>query len=169
MDILLAVILTLLNLVWLAGTVFMLPGNWCMVITAGLVCWLADGMVSVYTVIAIAILAGLGELVEFFSGAGGAKRSGAGKSGTLFAVAGAVTGAIAGTVIIPLPVIGTLLGAAVGAGLATLFAEYASGKDFGRSVTTGFGAGTGQFLGTAAKVAIGVLIWIIITIALFAG
>jgi hypothetical protein len=169
MSYLLAAALTFANILWLVGTMFMLPGNWLMVITAGLACWLADGMVSVYTVIAIAILAGLGELVEFFAGAGGAKRSGAGKSGTLLAVAGAVTGAIIGTFIIPIPVIGTLLGAAVGAGLASLSAEYASGKDFGRSVTTGLGAGTGQFLGTAAKTAIGVLIWMITTVALFAG
>lgn len=167
MDILIAVILTFLNLLWLACTIFMLPGNWFMVATAGLACWLAEGMVSVYTVVAVALLAGLGELVEFFAGAGGAKRSGAGKSGTLLAIAGAVTGAIIGTVIIPIPVIGTLLGAAVGAGLATLSAEYTSGKEFGHSVTTGLGAGKGQLLGTTTKLALGGIMWLITTIALF--
>jgi uncharacterized protein YqgC (DUF456 family) len=168
MDYLIAAVLSFFNLIWLAFTVFMLPGNWLIVITAAAVFWLADGMLSVYTVIAAAVLAGIGELVEFFAGAGGAKRSGAGLAGTILALAGALIGAIAGTVIIPIPVIGTLLGAATGAGLGALFAEYTSGKAFGQSITIAFGAGTGQLLGTVAKLIIGCVIWLITTIALFA-
>ena len=77
-----SILLILLNALWLVLVVFGLPGNWLIVISACLFAWwrAEDNIFSIYTLIAVVALAVLGELIEFFAGAGGAKRAGAGPS-----------------------------------------------------------------------------------------
>ena len=164
-----ATILVLVNAVWWGLTFFALPGNWLMIISAGLLAWWKwdEGVFSIYTLIAITVLAAAGEVIEFFAGIGGAKKAGAGWLGALGALAGAVMGAIAGTFMIPIPFLGTLIGACAGAGLGTWAIEHLGGKKMEDSVRSGVGAGVGVFVGTAGKVAIGVVIWLIIAIAAF--
>jgi len=164
-----AILLILLNAVWLALVPFALPGNWLIVITTSLFAWWwwEDGIFSVYTLIAIAILALLGELFEFFGGMGGARKAGTGFRGSLGAIIGAVSGAILGTFLIPVPIFGTLLGSCVGAGLGAWALELSRGRPIQGSFRFGFGAGLGQFLGTTSKFAIGALIWLIVAIAAF--
>jgi len=137
--------------------------------TIGFAWWQRDnGIISVYTLIAVVILATLGEIVEFFSGMGGARKAGAGWFGAISAIAGAIVGAMAGTLLIPIPLIGTLIGACCGAGLATLLIERIYGKEMDQSVRSGIGAGLGLLIGTTVKFLLGVAIWLIIAIALFA-
>ena len=164
-----AILLILLNAVWLALVPFALPGNWLIVITTSLFAWwhAEDGVFSIYTLIAIAILALLGELFEFFGGMGGAKKAGARFRGSLGALIGAITGAVLGTFLIPVPLLGTLLGSCIGAGLGTWIFELSAGRQIQGSFRLGFGAGLGQFLGTTTKFAIGVLIWLIVALAAF--
>ena len=111
------VILIVFNACWLGLNLFALPGNWLILISTCYFAWwrAEDGVFSVYTLAAIALLAVLGEVAEFFGGMGGAKRAGAGWKGSIGAVIGAVTGAIAGTFVLPL--FGTFIGACIGAGL----------------------------------------------------
>ena len=164
-----AILLILLNAIWLALVPFALPGNWLIVITTSLFAWWRweDGIFSIYTLLAITVLALLGELFEFFGGMGGAKKAGARFRGSLGALIGAISGAVLGTFLIPVPFLGTVLGSCVGAGLGTWLFELSSGRQIQGSFRLGFGAGLGQFLGTTSKFAIGVLIWFIVAIAAF--
>lgn len=161
--------LILLNGCWLMLVLFMLPGNWLMILGTGLFAWWKwdQGIFGWPLLVAIAVLALIGELVEFFAGAGGAKKAGSGWLGAMAAVGGAVVGALLGSVIIPVPIFGTVLGACFGAGLATWCVERASGKEHTASVRSGVGAGKGVLVGTLSKFAIGCVIWLLITIAAF--
>jgi len=161
------VFLLILNACWLAGVLFALPGNWLMVITTVLFGWWRweDGIFGVAVLVVVALLALVGEAVEFFAGAGSAKKAGAGWAGALAAIGGMICGALFGTFLIPVPVLGTLLGACVGAGLATWGVERLVGKTHDKSVKSGLGAGVGVVVGTTTKFLIGCLIWLIIAVA----
>lgn len=164
-------ILVIFNACSLPLVLFSLPGNWLIV---GATCFFAwwkwdERIFSIYTLVAIAILAVAGEIIEFFAGVGGAKKAGAGWIASICAIGGAIIGAAVGTVFIPIPILGTLLGACIGAGSATLAVETMGGKEMHNSIKSGVGAGVGVFLGTTSKFAIGILIWIIVTVAAFYG
>ena len=161
--------LVLMNSCWLVMVLFTLPGNWLMVITTGLFAWWQwdAGVFSWPVLAAITLLALIGELIEFFAGAGGAKKAGAGWWGALAAIGGAFLGAIIGSFTIPVPIFGTLLGACFGAGIATWLVERACGKEHDDSVKSGVGAGTGVLIATLSKFLVGCLIWLLITIAVF--
>ncbi|MDD5328136.1 MAG: DUF456 domain-containing protein [Phycisphaerae bacterium] len=162
-------ILIIINAFWLTLVPFALPGNWLIIITTALFAWwhADENMFSVYTLIIITILAILGELVEFLGGVTGAKKAGAGFRGSLGAIIGAVTGAIIGTFLIPIPLLGTLLGSCAGAAILACLFEVTGGRKLEDTVQLGFGAGLGVFLGTSAKIFIGILIWHIVAIAAF--
>ena len=164
-------ILVLFNACSLLLVLFSLPGNWLIVTATGLFAWWKweDGIFSIYTLIAIAVLAVIGEVIEFFAGVGGAKKAGAGWLASLSAIGGAIVGAMLGTVFIPVPILGTLLGACIGAGSATLLVEMKSGKEMERSIKSGVGAGLGVLLGTTSKFAIGIVICVIVAVAAFYG
>ena len=163
------VLLLLLNAVWLLLVIFGLPGNWLIVISTCLFAWWRweDSVFSIYTLIAIVVLAGLGELFEFFGGMHGAKRSGASWRGSIAALAGAIAGAVIGTFVIPVLFLGTVLGACIGAGLGAWAIEVSRGRKMEDSVRCGVGAGLGELLGITAKAAIGAIIWITVTVAAF--
>lgn len=162
-------LLILLNACWLVTVLFTVPGNWLMVISTYLFAWWQwdRGVFGWPVLAAITILALIAELIEFFSGAGGAKKAGAGWLGALAAIAGAIFGAVMGTFIIPVPLFGTLLGACLGAGLFTWIVERMSGKKHEDSLRSGVGAGTGVLIGTLSKFGLGCLIWLLITLAAF--
>ena len=161
------VFLLILNLCWLGLVIFYLPGNWLIVISTSLFAWWQwdEGVFSIATLVVITLLAALGELVEFFSGMGGARTAGSGWLGALAAIGGAFAGAIAGTIMIPIPVVGTLIGTCGGAAFATWFFETAAGKKGPEPVRSGVGAGVGVFIGTMVKFMIGSLIWFIVAVA----
>jgi len=163
------ILLILLNTLWLALVLFTLPGNWLIVITTALFAWWRadDGVFSIYTLVAIAVLAFLGELFEFFAGAAGARKAGAGLRGSLGAIIGAVTGAVLGTFLIPVPLFGTLLGASIGAGLGAWLFELSAGRKARESLHFAYVAGLVQFLGSTVKIAIGLVIWLTVTLAAF--
>ena len=140
-----------------------------MIITTCLFAWWKwdKGLFSWPLLIAITVLALIAELIEFFAGAGGAKKAGAGWLGAGAAILGALVGALAGTFIIPVPIFGTMFGACLGAGLCTWLVERTTGKEPDASVRSGVGAGTGVLVGTISKFFIGCLIWLLITIAAF--
>lgn len=166
---LLLILLILLNVVWLVLVVFGLPGNWLIVISTCLFAWWRweDGFFSIYTLIAIVVLAVLGELFEFLGGMHGAKRAGASWQGSIAAIAGAITGAIIGTFLIPILLFGTVLGACIGAGLATWSLELSRGRKMDESIRCAVSAGLGELLGITAKVTVGIIICVIVAIAAF--
>jgi len=162
-------LLIILNTFWLALVPFALPGNWLIVITTALFAWwhAEDRIFSIYTLVAITILALLGELVEFFGGVVGAKKAGARFLGSLGALIGAIAGAIIGTFVIPIPLLGTLLGSCAGAAILACVFEVSGGRRLEDTVNLGVGAGLGRFLGATSKIAIGLLIWLIVALAAF--
>jgi uncharacterized protein YqgC (DUF456 family) len=161
--------LLVVNSVWLAGVLFLLPGNWLMVITTALFAWWQwdNGIFGAGVLIAIAAMTLAGEVFESLAGAGGAKKAGASWLGALSAIFGAVAGAVLGTILIPIPIAGTLLGVCVGAGLAVWGTERLIGRPPAHSVKTGIGAGTGVLLGITVKFAIGCIIWLTVAVAAF--
>jgi len=161
------VMLIVLNAFWLMLVLVTLPGNWLMVVGTGLFAWWRweDGFFGWPVLVTITMMALIGELIEFFAGAGGARKAGSTWKGAVAAVMGAVFGGIAGTIMIPVPLFGTLLGACFGAGILTWVVERMAGKEHDRSVRSGIGAGTGVLVGTLSKFAIGCVIWLLILIA----
>ena len=163
------ILLVITNGLWWALGFFALPGNWLMIISTCLFAWWRwDGQVfSIYTLIFVVVLAVVGEIIEFFAGMGGARKAGAGWFGSIGALVGAMTGAIVGTFVIPVPMLGTLIGACVGAGIGASAVERIAGKKMDESVKTGLGAGAGVLVGTASKLVLGGLIWVVIAVAAF--
>jgi hypothetical protein len=157
------------NSFWLMLVIFAVPGNWLMIASACLVAYyFRDAHVfSIATLIFITAMALIGELLEFFSGMGGARKAGAGWFASIGAIFGAVMGAVVGTFVIPIPVVGTIAGACIGAAILTAMVELAAGKDQRRSINSGLGAGIGVLFGTTAKFLIGCVIWFTITVAAF--
>ncbi len=163
------ILLLVMNAFWLLLVFFYLPGNWLMVLTTVVFAWwhAEQGLFSVWTLAAVAVLALLGEIAEFLAGVAGARRAGAGWKASLAALAGALAGALGGTVLIPVPLIGTLLGGCIGADLAAWSIERLSGKTHRFSVRSGFGAGLGTAAGALFKILMGGLIWFLIAAAAF--
>jgi uncharacterized protein YqgC (DUF456 family) len=175
MHYLLAAILVLLNTVWLGLELLGLPGNWLMVGTTVLLAWWrwdnskpAGGqMFSPWTLCVIAALALSAEVLEFLTGAIGAKKAGATKRGAFGAVAGGFVGGLAGTAAIPLPVIGTLAGACIGACLGAWALELARGAPPHMALRAGIGGGLGRLAGRLIRLAIAGAIWLIAAVAAF--
>jgi len=163
------IVLVLLNVIWLLLVLFGLPGNWLIVTSTCLFAWWwwEQGVFSIYTLIAIVLLAALGELFELLGGMRGARWAGASRRGSIAALAGAIAGAILGTFMIPILFLGTILGACVGAGLGVWAIEASHGRKMEESVRCGFGAGLGELIGITAKVIIGFIIWLTVAVAAF--
>jgi uncharacterized protein len=162
-------ILVLLNAMWLVLVAFGLPGNWLIVGGTGLFAWWQwdAGVFSIGTLVTVAVLALLAEMVEFFAGLVGARRSGASWRGSLAAAVGAVLGAMAGTFMISIPLLGTVVGACLGAGLAVWMVEMSQGQRADPSLRRGVSAGLGALVGILGKLAAGVAIWLIVAVAAF--
>ncbi len=163
------IILVLLNGLWLALVLFGLPGTWLMVIMTSLFAWWRwdEGVFSGWTLIAVALLALAGELVEFLAGMVGARKTGASWGASIAGVFGALIGAVAGTAVFPMPLFGTVIGACLGAGLAVWAVEITRGEQPERSVERAVGAGVGKFFGIVGKFAVGIVIWLVIAVAAF--
>jgi len=170
---LLATLLTLLNAIWLLLTVLGLPGNWLMIAGTLAVAWWswkaqpAAPMFSTAVLVAACGLALTGELLELLAGLLGSRTAGGTRRGATGALLGALAGGILGTFLIPLPILGSLLGTCAGAALGAWGLELSGGRTMRASLRSGLGAGLGRFFGTTAKLAIGLVIWIMLGMAAF--
>lgn len=168
-------LLTLCTLAW-ALNLLSLPGNWIVVALAGLYAWFGPevGRVAMNwpVVAALFALALAGEVIEFVAGALGAQRAGASRRSTLYAIAGSLGGALVGMVfgsVIPIPIVGQLIGALMfGAGGATagaMYGEWSGGKTWDESWPIGRAAFWGRLWGTLGKLASGLVMLVVLTIA----
>jgi uncharacterized protein len=160
---------------WLANA-FALPGNWLMVALAALFAFwfpVSEGHgIHWLTVGVAAMLALVGEVVEVAAGAAGAKRSGASRRAMLLAVVGTMIGSLMGAfVTVPVPIVGPMIGAIGGGALGAFGGAYvgeaALGRSTEQSLAVGQGALVGRLLGTAAKVLIGVILFVVIAVDAF--
>lgn len=139
-----------------------LPGTWVMV-GAALVFRLAvrGAGVGLATVAVVAVLALIGEVLEFSLSArytrqyGGSRRAGWG------AILGGLAGAFIG---VPVPVIGPVIGAFAGAFFGAFAAELSVRADHRAATRVATGALLGRAAAAAMKVALGAVmaVWIVI-------
>jgi uncharacterized protein YqgC (DUF456 family) len=156
--------LFVLAIVLLAGLILVplgLPGTWVILAAAPAYNYLTGTeAVTGMSMIALLVLAIVGEVIEFTLAArytrlyGGSRRAGWG------AIIGGLFGAIVG---VPIPIIGSVIGAFVGSFLGALVAEWTRGTETRTATRVATGAFLGRVFATAAKVGIGVAmaVWIL--------
>jgi uncharacterized protein len=157
-----ASLVTVFALGFLALTLVGRPGTWAIVVTSALLAWLAPtewGISNSWGYVAALVgLALLGELVEFVASAAGVGKLGGSRRAAALAIVGSLVGAIVGMVVglpIPIPIVGSLIGSVllggVGAAVGALIGEKWKGKDWDGSVRIGYAAFVGRILGTVGK------------------
>jgi len=143
-----------------------LPGNWIMLAIAGIYCWLmpADSPYAFgwLTVLIMALLAGVGELFEFFTSALRTKKAGGSRKGMWCSVLGSLLGSFGGACIgIPVPIIGSLIAALLFSSVGALVGAYLGEKWHGRENHDAWRVGTASFMGNLigaiAKLLIGLV------------
>jgi uncharacterized protein YqgC (DUF456 family) len=153
-----------------------MAGTWILVGSSALYAWLIPPGRSDMgwgTVAILAVLAGIGELLEFAAGALGARKAGGSKRGVALSVVGSITGGIAGLTLgsLVVPVIGSVIGAILCAGLGAMIGamlgERWKGRDNKESLKVGRAAFFGRVLGTLAKTLVGTVMLIGAISALF--
>jgi uncharacterized protein YqgC (DUF456 family) len=168
----LAAFFALLGLACLLLVVIGLPGTWVLLGLAFLLELVDAFLLPGAAVVTfgwglLAICAGLalaGEAIEALAGVAGARFGGGTRRGMVGAFVGGIAGAIFLTPILPIPVLGTLLGAMLGAFLGAFVAEATGPEARGRehNLRAAFGAAVGKLGGTIAKLAIGVVMWVLL-------
>ncbi len=167
-------LLAVLVAAWLL-TVTGMPGNWLMVAATALYAWLvptdASATIGWGVVLAVAIMAGLGELLEMAAAALGVAKAGGSKRGAVLALLGSMIGGLAGMAVgLPIPLVGPLVGAVLfasfGALLGAMLGECWKGRELGQSWQIGKGAFWGRLLGTLAKVLVGSIMLVVVAVAM---
>lgn len=141
---------------------FGLPGLWVMAAAIWLYSYAASAHVGMAIVVIVALLALLGEFIEFVLAERYTRRYGGSRRASWGAILGGVVGAIVG---VPIPVVGSVVGALVGSFAGALAAELTAGTATGSAARAATGALIGRVMAIAAKVGIGCAI---IVVALFA-
>ncbi|KAA5539499.1 DUF456 domain-containing protein [Roseiconus nitratireducens] len=158
---------------WLSNLVA-LPGNWLAVLLIAIYAWLGptDGIfaIGLTMVLVTFVVALVGELIEFAAGAVGARKAGASRKSTMYAIIGSMVGAILGAIVgIPIPVVGSVLAAilfgGVGASAGAMYGEWSDGRPWRENWTIGQATFWGRTFGTLGKFAAGFVILIIVCFA----
>ncbi|TWT77813.1 hypothetical protein Pla123a_16090 [Posidoniimonas polymericola] len=168
-------LLTVSGLGWFTNF-FGLPGNWIVLGGAALFAYSVTGPeglgVGLQGLIILAVLAGLGELVEFAAGAMGAAKQGASKRSVALAVVGAMVGGLAGVIVgVPVPLIGSMVAALFGSAIGAFVGAYL-GEKWARgpaapSLAVGQGAFWGRLWGTAGKLIAGAAMLVVLVVDLY--
>lgn len=168
----LVVLFALLGLACLLLLVLGLPGTWVMLAIAFAIeladAFLLPGDAAVtFGWELLALCAGLalvGEGIEAVAGVAGTRYGGGTRRGMVGAFAGGLVGAIFLTGLLPIPVLGTLFGAMLGAFLGAWIGEATGPEARGRehNLRAALGAALGKLGGTIAKLAIGVVMWVLL-------
>lgn len=165
-----------LILIFWASNFVGLPGNWLMVAGAGLWFFLAPErfQFSWMVLVALIVLALIGELLEFLASVLGTKKMGGSSRGAMLSVVGSVVGGILGVIIgipIPIPVLGVLISgilcASAGAMAGALIGEYSLGTPTDQAFKIGGAAFVGRMLGTFGKIIMGAAMVTLILLAPF--
>jgi len=144
-----------------------LPGLWLMVVAVVAYAWLTGfHAVGIATIAVVLGLALLGELFEVWFGYGLARRYGGSRRAGWGALLGGLIGAGVG---VPVPVVGSVIGALVGSFIGAVAFEYSSSWAAGTAVRAGWGALLGRVAATAAKMAVGFAISVIVLVAALRG
>jgi uncharacterized protein len=166
MDVLFALLLILVLLACWMFTLMGMPGNWLMVVATAIYAFLmpaqSPGAVGWRIVLALVVVAALGEIVELVAGAIGASKAGGGRRGAVLALVGSMIGGIVGMILgLPIPLVGSVLAAvffaALGAMAGAAIGEFGAGKSLDTSWRIAKAAFWGRLAGTLGKTILGVL------------
>lgn len=144
-----------------------LPGNWVCVAMMALYAWLGPqenrAAIGYGVVIAAFLCALLGEVFELLAGAAGAKKAGASRKSTFYAVLGSMAGAMLGAFVgVPIPIIGSVIAAilfgGIGAAAGAMYGEWTDGRQWKENWVVGNAAFWGRTLGTLGKSSAGLVI-----------
>jgi len=175
MAVVFALLLILVLLACWLLTLLALPGNWLMVVATSIYAWLtpakSPAALGWRTVVAILVLAALGEIVELVAGAMGVSKTGGSRRGAVMALVGSIVGGILGVFIgVPIPLIGSVVAAVFFAGLGAMIGavlgETWSGKSLGTSWRVGKAAFWGRLAGTLGKMLLGAVMIVVVVVAM---
>ena len=140
-----------------------LPGLWIMVASAVVYNLVVPGdPIGWFTLVAVAVLALVAELLEFAMTGRYARKYGGSRRAGWGAIIGSIVGAMVG---FPVPIVGPVIGAFVGSFLGALIAEFTGGSSAGDATRVAKGALIGRVISTVLKIGIGFTIGIWIFIA----
>jgi uncharacterized protein YqgC (DUF456 family) len=129
-------ILLLLCLAGIFVTLMGLPGLWVMVAAALLYAWYTSfQFVGLWTLVILAAIAAIAELIEFLAGSAGAKKAGGSRRAAWGALIGGLLGAI--LLSVPVPIIGTTIGLCIGVFAGALIGEMSVRDDAAHSIRVG--------------------------------
>lgn len=144
-----------------------LPGLWVM---AGAVLaysyFVPTGAIGLWTIVLVAVLALVGEVLEFTLAGRYARRYGGSRRAGWGAIIGSFVGAIVG---VPVPIVGSVIGAFVGAFVGAWVAEMTRSPELRAATRVATGALLGRIAAVAAKVGIGCAVLVWVTFALLVG
>ena len=170
------VLFIIVILAFLMTNLFGLPGNWFIILTVVLWIWLgpkqAPHDLGWYIVLALVVLAAVGELLEFGASVAGTSKMGGSKIGATASLVGSILGGIAGAIFgLPIPVVGWIIGSVlfvcVGAMIGATLGERWMGKPIKSSLKIGGAAFVGRMLGTVGKITLGSVMAIVAILGLF--
>jgi uncharacterized protein YqgC (DUF456 family) len=140
-----------------------LPGLWIMVASAVAYNMIVPGdPIGWVSLIAVAVLALVAELLEFTMTGRYARKYGGSRRAGWGAILGGMIGAMVG---FPVPIVGPIIGAFVGSFVGALIAELTGGSSAGDATRVAKGALIGRVVSTMLKIGIGFTIGIWIFIA----
>ena len=148
MEIIILVAILLLALVMIP---FGLPGTWIMAAGALGYSLLVPDSISVFTTVVVALLALVGEIIEFTLTAKYTRKYGGSRRASWGAIIGGMVGAFMG---VPIPIVGPVIGAFLGAFVGAFAAELTLGN-VGSATKVATGALIGRAVASAMKVGIG--------------
>jgi uncharacterized protein YqgC (DUF456 family) len=157
-----------------------LPGNWMIAGVAALYAYFVTDQldfrsdVGWITVVALFVLALVGEVIEFGAGAVGTARAGGSKRGAALSLLGSMLGGFigifAGGIFIPIPVVGSVIGvlffASLGALGGAVLGEQWKGRDMEESLRVGQAAFWSRLAGTLGKIGVGAVMIAVVIAAL---
>jgi uncharacterized protein YqgC (DUF456 family) len=140
-----------------------LPGLWIMVASAVVYNMIVPGdPIGWVSLIAVAVLALVAELLEFTMTGRYARKYGGSRRAGWGAILGGIVGAMVG---FPVPIVGPIIGAFVGSFVGALVAELTGGASATDATRVAKGALIGRVVSTVLKIGIGFTIGIWIFIA----
>jgi uncharacterized protein len=160
MALLFLAVVILLSLVLI---VLGLPGLWIMVASAVTYNLVVPGdPIGWFTLVAVAVLALVAELLEFTMTGRYARKYGGSRRAGWGAIIGGMIGAFVG---VPVPIVGPIIGAFVGSFCGALVAELTGGASAGDATRVAKGALIGRVMSTVLKIGIGFTIGVWIFVA----
>src|SRR3954465_964563 len=150
MGVILLVLVLILGLIMIP---FGLPGTWIIAGAALGYSLLVPGSISIFTVVAIAVLALIGEVIEFTLTAKYTRKYGGSRRASWGAVIGGMVGAFIG---VPVPIVGPVIGAFAGAFVGAFVGEFSRAGEGGTATRVATGALIGRAVAAAMKIGIGV-------------